>query len=490
MPDHRRRTPLPVSARELYDWHARPGAFERLTPPFEPVRVESWRGGVATRGRPEAEQWGDLSDGAEVSLAMKQGPLTLRWLARHEQHVEGEQFVDRQVSGPFARWVHTHRFEAAGPDRSVLDDHVDYALPLGPLGRLFGGGFAARKLERLFAFRHRRTRDDLVRHAAFAHRPRMRIAVTGASGLVGRALVAFLRTGGHEVHTLVRGEADPARQEISWSPAEGRIDAAALEGLDAVVHLAGESIQGRWTEAKKARIRGSRVDGTTLLAEALAGLQRPPQVLVQASAIGVYGDRGDEPLTERSPTGAGFLAEVGRAWEGASQPATGNGVRVVHVRFGVILTPAGGALAQMLLPFRLGLGGPIGTGRQWMSWIALDDAVGLLHHAIMTKSLAGPVNATAPNPVQNRDFGRALGRALGRPAVAPLPGPVVKLLFGEMGEALLLEGQRVLPEAALESGFDFRYPHLDGALAHLLGNDSTVPVDPGEGTHASSVRAS
>ena len=475
MPIFHRRSVMPVPARELYDWHARPGAFLRLAPPFEPVEVAKWTGGEATRDLPPAQQWGDLSDGAEVHLQMKQGPVTVRWLARHEQHVEGEQFVDAQVTGPFAKWEHTHRFIAEGADTSILDDQIDYALPLGPVGALFGGAFAKGKLERTFAFRHRRTHDDLAQHAQFADRPRLRIAVTGATGLVGQDLVAFLRTGGHTVFTLTRGEADPERQVLHWAPAEGQLDVSALEGFDAVVHLAGESIQGRWTDSKKAAIRGSRVNGTGLLAAALAQLERPPKVLVQASAIGVYGDRGDEELTEDSPTGAGFLAEVGEAWEAASQPAADAGIRVVALRFGVILTPAGGALAQMLTPFKLGAGGPIGSGKQWMSWIALDDAVGLLHHALMTDSLRGPVNATAPNPVRNGDFGKILGRTLGRPAVMPLPAVAVKLAFGEMGEALLLEGARVLPQAALTGGYRFLYPELGEALGHLLGTSLSGP---------------
>lgn len=479
MPTFQRRSAMPVSARELYDWHARPGAFRRLAPPFEPVLVASWKGGEATRHLSEGRQWGDLSDGAEVTLRMKQGPVSMSWLARHEQHIEGEQFVDRQVKGPFAKWVHTHRFVSAAGGTSVLDDHIDYTLPLGPLGALFGGGVARSKLEAMFAFRHRRTRDDLVRHAAFSHMPRLRIAVTGASGLVGTALVAFLRTGGHEVHTLVRRTPDPDQHEIAWRPSEGRIDADALEGMDAVVHLAGESIQGRWTDAKKARIRDSRIQGTALVAEALAGLDNPPKVLVQASAVGVYGDRGDEALTEQSEAGSGFLTDVGLAWEACAKVAADAGIRTVQVRFGVILTPAGGALGQMLLPFKLGLGGPIGSGQQWMSWIALDDAVGLLHHAIQTDTMAGPVNATAPHPVRNGDFGRALGTALSRPAIAPLPGFVVKTLFGEMGQALLLEGQKVLPEVALAHGFRFLYPDLPGALGHVLGNRRDVPeADP------------
>ena len=296
--------------------------------------------------------------------------------------------------------------------------------------------------------------------------PAMRILVTGSSGLVGSALLPFLAAGGHEVHRLVRHE--PREGEIRWDPAVGRIDAKGLEGFDAVVHLAGESIAGRWTAAKKAAIRESRLKGTRLLAQALAGLARPPKVLIAASAIGIYGDRGDEVLTEDSPEGTGFLAELCHAWEDASSPAQARGIRVVNLRFGVILSPAGGALARMLLPFRLGLGGVVGAGGQWMSWVALDDVLGAVLHALRTEPLLGPVNVASPNPVTNRDFTRALGRVLHRPTVFPLPAFAARLAFGEMADALLLSSARVLPKRLEGSGFRFARPELEGALHPLL----------------------
>jgi uncharacterized protein (TIGR01777 family) len=300
---------------------------------------------------------------------------------------------------------------------------------------------------------------------------RLRVAVTGATGLVGSAVVPVLRAAGHRVDRVSRQPPRPGTTDIQWDPAGGRLDPRALEGVDAVVHLAGQSIAaGRWTAAAKARIRDSRVGGTRLVAETMARLDRPPRALVSASAVGYYGDRGDEPLTEDSAPGAGFLADVARAWEAAADPARAAGIRVVHPRLGVVLAGQGGALAQMALPFRLGLGGVIGSGRQYWSWIALADAVRVVELALALDSLAGAVNAVAPAPATNREFTRVLGRVLARPTLVPLPAPAVRLLMGEMGQALLLASVRVLPRRLERAGFGFRHPDLEGALRAALAS--------------------
>jgi hypothetical protein len=299
----------------------------------------------------------------------------------------------------------------------------------------------------------------------------MRILVSGSTGLVGSALIPFLAKGGHGAVRLVRQDAaaggGPAAR---WDPGAGRIDAAALEGLDAVVHLAGESVaSGRWTAAKKERIRRSRVEGTRLLSRTLAGLSRPPRVLACASAIGYYGSRGDEILKEESAPGDDFLAGVCREWEAATEPAAGKGIRVVNLRFGVILSPAGGALAKMLPPFRLGAGGILGDGRQFVSWVAIDDVLGAIQHVLATGSVRGPVNVVSPRPVTNRELTKTLGRVLGRPTILPMPAFAARAVFGEMADALLLASQRVEPKHLVASGYRFRHPDLEGALRHLLG---------------------
>lgn len=296
----------------------------------------------------------------------------------------------------------------------------------------------------------------------------MKILISGSHGLVGAALIKSLEPEGHEIFRLVR-HAPNSRSEIEWSPDRYSIALARIEGFDAVVHLAGESIaEGRWTDEKKKRIRESRVKGTKLLGDALANLSNPPRTLLSASAIGYYGNRGDEVLTEASTPGDGFLPEVCVEWEKATALATEKGIRVVNTRFGVVLDAHGGALAKMLPPFRMGIGGRIGDGKQWMSWIALDDAVGGIKFALTNETLNGPVNFVAPNPVTNSEFTRTLGKALSRPTLFPIPAFGVRLAFGEMADALLLSSQKVAPSRLLATGYQFQYSILGDALRRAI----------------------
>jgi uncharacterized protein (TIGR01777 family) len=293
----------------------------------------------------------------------------------------------------------------------------------------------------------------------------MKILFSGSHGLVGTALIKSLEAdGGHEIFRLVRRYPESPSQ-IEWSPDRYSIALARIEGFDAVVHLAGEGIaEGRWTDAKKKRIRESRVKGTRLLGDALANLTEPPKVMISASAIGYYGNRGDEVLTESSAPGSDFLCEVCVEWEKATALATEKGIRVVNARFGIILDKDGGALAKMLTPFRLGIGGRIGNGKQWMSWIALDDVVDGIKFALTNERMNGPVNFVAPNPVTNSEFTKTLGKVLSRPTLLPIPAFGVRLAFGEMGEALLLSGQRVEPAMLGTTGYQFQYSNLEKAL--------------------------
>lgn len=294
----------------------------------------------------------------------------------------------------------------------------------------------------------------------------MRVLVTGASGLIGTALVQSLRRDGHEAIALVRRSPQGAG-EVQWNPLF--VNAAPFEGADAVVHLAGESIAGgRWTAERKKKIVESRLVGTQNLAQSIANATRRPAVLVSASAIGYYGDRGDEVLTESSSSGSGFLAQVARGWEAATEPAARAGVRVVAPRIGVVLAGQGGALPKMALPFRFGLGGRVGSGKQWMSWITLDDLVRLLVYAVTNELIRGPINAVSPQSVTNAEFARTLARVLHRPAIFPAPAFAMRLVLGEMADELLLASQRVVPKVAMESGFRFQYPQLETALGHAL----------------------
>lgn len=454
MPRFALASSLPVPADEAFAWHERPGAFERLVPPWERIRILGRQGSIAPGGR--------------LVLAVKRGPFWLRWEAEHGEWERGRFFTDRLVKGPFPRWEHRHIFHPAEGGDCLLEDRLDYDLPLGALGRWAAEGWMEKNLARLFAFRHERTRRDLLRHAATRGRPRLKVGVTGASGLVGSALVPFLATGGHGVLPMGRRPGKGGAEAV-FDPASGRVERDRLEGLDAVVHLAGENIAaGRWNARRKEAIRRSRVEGTAFLAETLASLERPPRTLICASAIGFYGHRPEGEVTEASPPGSGFLPEVCREWEAAAEPARRAGIRVVHLRTGVVLSRRGGALARMLPAFQWGLGGPVGSGRQALSWIALDDLLGLTLF-LLYSDLEGPVNAVAPGAVSQRDFARTLGRILRRPALAPLPAAAVRLLFGEMGETLLLEGSCVRPVRALESGFAFQSPDVEGALRWELG---------------------
>jgi uncharacterized protein (TIGR01777 family) len=297
----------------------------------------------------------------------------------------------------------------------------------------------------------------------------IKILMSGSHGLVGSALVPALEGKGHQVIRLVRGPS-ASESEIPWDPEGGRVDAARLSGFEAVIHLAGEGIASkRWSQAQKLRIRESRVKGTELLSRTLAELPVPPRIVMSASAIGFYGDRGEESLVEESAPGQGFLSEVCQAWEAATQPAARKGIRVALLRFGVILSPKGGALGKMVLPFKLGVGGVLGSGRQYLSWIAIDDVVGVIDHVLNTSSLRGPVNVVSPRLETNLSFTKTLGRVLRRPTVFPMPAFAARLAFGEMADALLLSSTRVEPKRLLASNYPYRYIELEPALRHLLG---------------------
>lgn len=457
MHEYRTACSLDATPEEAFSWHMRPGALERLTPDWADATV--------------VERTGRIQDGGQVVLRLRRGPASFRWVLKHTAFEDGVLFRDEQVEGPFGSWVHTHRFSAQGSG-CLIEDEVIWEAPLGVAGSLFPASLIENELDRLFRFRHARLRNDFARQRRYGIGPGLRVGVTGSSGLLGTALTHLLTTQGHQVIPFLRTRPPQGAEAAFWNPHTGEIDAHLLEGLDAIVHLAGESIAGsRWTPEQKHRILESRVQGTQCISRAMASLRTPPPVLVSASAVGYYGDRGNEILDESASPGKGFLAKVVREWEGATLPAERAGVRVVKLRLGMILSADGGALGKMLLPFKAGVGGRLGSGRQYVSWIDMDDAVGLILHAIRTPDLSGPLNATAPYPVPNATFTSTLGRVLHRPTMIPVPGFAVKAMFGEMGTALLLEGCRVHPSKAEKTGFMFLYPALEESLRFQLGKD-------------------
>jgi uncharacterized protein (TIGR01777 family) len=434
---------------EVWAWHARRGAIYRLSPPWSPLRVVT--------------EAASLKDGrAELAL-----PGGLRWVAQHQadSYDPPQRFVDAIASNGLAslparlavRWRHTHEFDDLGENRTRCTDRVDTPVP----------GAALRPM---FVYRHRQLADDLAAHRLAAEhgcKP-MTIAVTGSSGLVGVALTAFLRTGGHRVIQLVRGTAQGA-DERQWNVDDP--DPGMLEGVDAVIHLAGASIAGRFTDRHRNAIRDSRIGLTRRLAELLARTDSRPAVLISASAIGYYGyDRGEETLTERSERGDGFLADVVADWEDSSVGAEQAGVRVVRVRTGIVQSPLGGTLKLMRPLFSAGLGGRLGSGRQWFSWIGIDDLVDVYHRALWDAALSGPVNAVAPQPVRNTEYTKTLAHVVHRPAVLSVPSFGPRLLLGEQGaRELACANQRVIPDKLNQVGHAFRQPDLDQALRHLLG---------------------
>lgn len=456
MQSFRRTLRVPHPVETLFAWHERAGAFERLAPPWDRPRV--------------LEHTGGIRDGARVVLEVSTGPIPTTWTLEHRDYIENRQFRDVMRGGPFTHWTHTHGFAPDGATASTLDDHIEYELPLGGLGSMVAGGFTEDTLARVFAYRHAVTAADLERHAEFASRPRMRIAITGASGFIGTQLAAFLSTGGHTVLRIGRGEVVPGKTDISWSPERGKLDPKSLEGLDAVIHLAGASIAERWTTEHRKAIRESRVEGTSLLAHTLASLSRKPRVLLSGSAIGFYGQRGDELLDETSRPGTDYLAETSKLWEASTAPAERAGIRVVHLRTGIVQGAAGGALAKLAPLFKVGIGGKLGDGTNWISPIALDDEIGAIHFCMMRDDIRGPVNLVSPFPITNAGYTRVLGDVLDRPSFTPAPAFAIRLLLGEeMANLTALASQRVMPTVLQRAGFRFRLPELEGMLRFELG---------------------
>ena len=445
--------PFPVEA--LFSWHKRPGAINRLTPPWVHMDVIKKTGGI-------------LPD-ATVSLLMGKKPFQTTWHARHILYEENRMFRDMQTKGPFSRWTHTHLFHERGPSRTDMEDHIEYALPFHPIGTMMAGRVVDAMIDRMFTCRHHVLAHDMRAHEK-AGLPPLRILVSGASGLIGSSLVPFLTTGGHEVFRLVRKKPLRHDDEIFWDPAAGIIDTSALGHVDVVIHLAGENIgEKKWTPERKKLLIDSRIKSTTLLAKAVSALSPKPELFINASAIGFYGDRGEQPLTEKDDPGDLYIAEICRKWEEAAVRAVDPAIRTVLMRIGIGLSPKGGALGQLLFPFQAGLGASIGRGNQVMSWIGIDDILDAFLHVITVKSLSGPVNAVSPTPVTNGEFTRTLANVLNRPAWFRIPEAAIDLVFGEMGREILLSSTNVLPEKLVQTGFEFRHPSLEGVLRHLLG---------------------
>ena len=453
---------VPVPVDQLFSWHENPGAFERLTPPFEPVKVKKRKGGI---------------DGGEVHLQMNLGPIPLPWVARHHNYIKNEQFLDEQVSGPFASWNHAHLFEKIDAKSSKLIDKIDYKLPFGTVGKTFGGAFAEQKIKQMFAYRRNITKNDLVSQSKYSGSP-LNIAVTGGSGLIGSQLKPYLTTAGHSVENIVRGR--PQKGELSWNLENKTM--SNLSGKDVVVHLAGEPISKPlggmiplpWTKWKRNEILKSRVEGTKLISEHIASLNNPPKVMICASAVGYYGDRGEDLLSESEESGDDYFSHVVSEWEKAAQPAVDAGIRVVFLRIAPVMSPLGGALQVLGNAARLGSSPPVAGGKQWWSWISLDDVVDVIYHSIINEKLSGPVNVASPNPVRQKEWASTLAKVIwGRfgplTGLIPVPGFVLKTVLGEFGDVLALSSIKIDSSKLLDSGYEFRFENLEDCFRHLLG---------------------
>ena len=459
MYQYRHETEVNADVEATFAWFEHEGSFRRLMPPWE----------VAEEVR--ADQ--SLDVGSRRIFRFPMGPIKMKWIAEHTAYDPPFFFADKMVKGPFWSWNHDHHLSEEEGVTTVVDE-VRYQVPFGPLGNLvdsiLGGMLVKSRISRMFRARELRLKRDLERHATFSHLPRKKILIAGSSGMIGTQLSAFLDTGGHEVWKLVRRQIRENENELFWNPEIGELDPEILVGFDAIIHLGGEGIgDKRWNKKRKIAIRNSRVNSTKLLSEAVASLENGPEAFILASAIGCYGERGDEELRESSEIGNGFLADVCHDWEGSASAVEQSGIRTIFLRSGIVLAATGGALGKMLLPFKMGGGGPMGGGRQWMSWISLDDEIYAIHHLLMNSNSSGKYNLTAPNPSRQRDFAKTLGRVLRRPAFAPIPRLAVKILFGEMGEKLTLDSQRVLPERLEREGYNFLHSNLEGALRDSLG---------------------
>lgn len=449
---------VPAPRERVWAWHERcPAAFRRLLVPWRDVAVLD----VPDR----------LREGAPVELKLRLGPLSRRWAGRIVEVEAPQRFVDVADTSPFASWRHEHSFLPGAVEGTCrMRDTVTCALPGGPLGRL-GEPLLRSDLERLFRYRHRVVAQDFERYGDQLGRGeprRERVLISGASGLVGTALKPLLELLGYEVWVLTRSP--KGARELGWNLYRGEVDTRVAQlGFAGVIHLAGANIAGgRWSPERKRAILESREQGTRLLAKTLAAAPEPPRVCVCASGTNAYKADG-QPHDEGGAWGEGFLAEVCRRWEDAAEPLERAGVRTVFVRTGVVLTPSGGALQKLLPPFRAGLGGRIGSGRQHMGWIGLDDLADVYVRALQDQGLSGPVNAVAPERVTNAAFAQTLGRVLRRPAVLPLPAAVVRTAFGQMGEETLLADVQPVPGVLERAAFPFRTPTLEGALRHALG---------------------
>lgn len=449
-----KQTKINAPVETLFSWHESNGAISRLTPPWAPLELISRQGE-------------GIQKGVKVTFRIRLFKIPMIWEAEHIEYQENKVFKDRQTKGPFSKWEHTHHFIEDGSTHSVMEDKVYFKLPFGLLSRPFYG-FAKKEFERMFSYRHRVLKYDLEHHMGTDKKKR--ILISGASGTIGSILVPFLRTCGHEVIRLVRKNKDLLNDEVFWDPYNDILDLEKVGPLDAVINLNGVDIsRGRWTKKQKKQIVDSRIIPTRLLVKKMINLDPKPGVFISSSAIGYYGDGENKTLSESSDMGNCFISKVCKQWEDASVDAQEAGIRTIQLRIGVVLTPAGGALARMETPFKVGCGVRLSHGEQYMSWISMEDTLSGILHILNHQNINGPVNLVAPNPVTNKEFSTLLARVYSKKVFFVMPRFVATALWGQMGQETLLTSARVRADKLLDNGFSFQHETLFPALKEMLG---------------------
>lgn len=448
-----------TSVETLFEWHSRQGAIQRLTPPWIELEIISHDGNC-------------IQQGSKIEFQIKLFRFSIAWTALHTHYVKNYLFRDIQTRGPFALWEHTHRFIPLSPRNAIIEDDIRFKLPLKKLTHYFYP-IVKKELSRMIAYRHRVLKHDIeyCQNSIYQKSTKKRILISGSSGVIGSALVPFLQTRGYEVIRLVRDNKKKlASKEIFWNPYSNNLDLDKIGRIDAVINLNGLDIsKKRWGRGQKKKIMDSRILSTRLLVRKISSLSQKPRVFISSSAIGYYGNVTDTYIDETFPCGNSFISNVCHQWEVETIPAYNAGIRTVCLRTGVVLTPAGGTLKRMKIPFQLGFGAKIADGNQMLSWICMDDALWAIYHILENDSLHGPVNLTAPYPVTNFVFVKTLSKLFGKRIFFTLPGFMIEALLGQMGRELLISGAGILPKKLMDSGFSFRYPQLLESLKHLLG---------------------
>ena len=460
-----KRVELSSNVEDVFEYHEREGALERLIPPWSSLQV--------------IKRDKDLKDASIVILRLNVGPIGIRWIAQHSGYIQNRQFKDKMIKGPFRYWLHTHSFAPNEVNNCIMEDRIDYSLPFGFSDIDLFNNRIRENLSQLFYYRHHILKNDMNLYKLVRNNRGKKILLTGSTGLIGSALVPFLNTvGDHHVTRMVRPSSiyrNNNSYAVKWDPDKGKIDINDLEGYDIIIHLSGENIFGRWSDSKKRKLIESRINTTRLLCDSLVKLKNPPSTLICASAIGIYGDRGNDVLTEETPpAGSGFLSVLCQKWEEATASVKSVGMRLINARFGMVLTPKGGILKKLVEPSIFKFGMKMGSNNQYISWISIEDVLGSILYSIGDSSIKGPVNFVSPNPMKMSDFTRILSDVLKNKFIIPIGTRTLKPVFGELADDVISSSSFVLPKKLSIAGYPFMNTDLENTLRFLLGRQKVI----------------